>query len=285
LTYRQFNHTFLGGLQGISDHSDVQVLFCFCFPWCLALGWCVFSPAGAISDVTNSPAIQSRSGRVFSPYGPWGSSTSPSDAPLLPSPESLGVLQTGVPITPLLQAAALADLRREADGAGDGEAVEVSPPPALMLRDPISSPLSTPPSSPEPQPISLPSTVPPTAPSNPTAAINPAAQPLDGAAMTQLLQPINSRTQKQRAGKKNRQARRRREQEPNPHWTQIPASLSQTWSEPRTIQLDCAIPLDAGTARGFAAKRPSLGPRDRATPWTLPELKDRGFRLVEWDGR
>ena len=278
LTRLLLNDALLNCLHGISNHYVVQVLFCCCLPWCLAPGRCVFSP-DIFSNATNFPAVQSRSGRIFSPYGPWGSSVSPSDAPSLSSPGRLDILQTCVPIAPLLQSAALADLRREADGVGDGEATDIRPPPTALLRDPISSPLSTPPSSPEPQPVCLPSTVPPATPSD------PAIQLLGGVALAPLPQPINSRALKQRAGKKKRQARQRRAQEPNPHWTQIPASLSRTWSQPQTIQLDSTIPLDAGTARGFTAKRPSLSPRDRATPWTLQELKDREFRLIEWDGR
>ena len=270
LTCLLLNDAFLNGLHGISNHSVVQVLFCFCLPWCLAPGRCEFSP-GIFINATNFLAVQSRSGRIFSPYGPWGSSVSPSDAPSLPSPGHLGVLQTCVPIAPLLQSAALADLQREADGVGDGEATDIQPPPTALLRDPISSPLSTPPSSPEPQPICLPSTAPPATPSDPTMQL------LGGIAMAPLPQPINSRVLKQRAGKKKRQARQRRVQEPDPHWTQIPASLSRTWSQPQTIQLNSTIPLDAGTAHGFTAKRPSLSPRDRATPWTLQELKDREF--------
>ena len=234
----------------------------------------MYSTLGFFEEATDSHDLQSRSGRIFSPYGPWGSSVSPSDAPLPSSPGNLDVLQVDVPIAPLVQAAALADLRREADGIGDGEGPEIQPPPSPLC-DPLSSPLSTPPSSPESVPVCLPSDV----------ASNSIAQPLGGVTMVYLQQQIDSRTLKRRAGKKKRQARQRREQEPNPHWTRIPTSLSLTWSQPQKIQLGSLVPLDGGTERGFTAKRPSLCPRDRAAPWTLPELKDRGFRLIEWDGK
>ena len=129
------NNALLNCLHGISNHYVVQVLFCFCLPWCLAPGRCVFSP-DIFSNATNFPAVQSRSGRIFSPYGPWGSSVSPSDAPSLSSPGRLDILQTCVPIAPLLQSAALADLRREADGVGDGEATDIRPPPTCQGRVP-----------------------------------------------------------------------------------------------------------------------------------------------------
>ena len=182
------------------------------------------------------------------------------------------MLHVGAEIDGLLQAAFLADQRRAADGLDGSEGVEVWPPPNGKPCEPIDSPLSTPPSSPDASATDLllegQST-----PKPPTAATPTPTQ------------PTSARVLKQRAGKKKRQARARQEEVRDPLWTEIPPALSHRWSQPQPLKTAFSVVQFPVTSRGFQGRRPTLQPRDRSTPWTLPELEDLGFRLVEWDGR
>lgn len=182
------------------------------------------------------------------------------------------MLRVGAEIDTLLQAAFVADQRRAADGIDDSEGAEVWPLPSGGSRGPIESPLSTPPSSPDVSAASLPFETP--TPTKPPTAAAPSAS-----------QPASARVLKQRAGKRKRQARGRQEEAHDPLWTQISPALSHRWSQPHELKATFSVIQLPATSRGFQGKRPALKPRDRAAPWTLPELKDLGFRLVEWDGR
>ena len=186
--------------------------------------------------------------------------------------DNLTVLRVDAEIGGLLQAAFLADQRRAADGLDDGEGAKVWPPPGGKLREPIESPLSTPPSSPDASAADL--------------SLESQATPKPpAAAMRGPARPPSARALKQRAGKKSRQARGRQEEARDPLWTQISQALSRRWSQPQPLKTTFSVTQLPVAGRGFQGKRPALKPRDRSTPWTLPELEGLGFRLIEWDGR
>ena len=165
-----------------------------------------------------------------------------------------------------------------------GEGADVWPPPNGFVDDPVSSPLSTPPLSPDASLVDLPaacSSIPlaspttrPNRPPAPAAAIAPGSP-----------QEIPPATLRQRAGKKARQARKRQEQKRDPLWTRMTPALSRLWGEPGAYGMDFSVAELPATAGAFTGTRKRRRPGDRATPWTLPELAELGFKLIEWDGR
>ena len=205
---------------------------------------------------------------------------------LPPSPETgaLRALPVDVRFDKLLHPAAVAEERRAADGIGDGEGADVWPLPNGFVDDPVSSPLSTPPLSPDASLVDLPaacSSIPlaspttrPNRPPAPAAAIAPGSP-----------QEIPPATLRQRAGKKARQARKRQEQKRDPLWTRMTPALSRLWGEPGAYGMDFSVAELPATAGAFTGTRKRRRPGDRATPWTLPELAELGFKLIEWDGR
>jgi hypothetical protein len=90
---------------------------------------------------------------------------------------------------------------------------------------------------------------------------------------------------KQREGKKARQARKRQQETPDPLWAKVKPALSRIWQKPMAHKVAYSVSLLPGTDGGFTGRRPRLEPHNHALPWTLQELKERGFQLVEWDGK
>ena len=217
---------------------------------------------------------------MFSPYEPWGKAF---DAPVRspsPEPSELLALRAGVAFAAFLEPAALADLRRAEDGMDESEGVETWPAPAGHVCDAIDSPLSTPPSSPEASPADLPEHA--FAPASAGVLANPPPRPTPAPASAV---PISARKLKQREGKKARQARNRQEEVRNPLWAKVKPALSRLWQKPQACKAAFSVSMLPGTEGGFIGQCQRRKPHDRSTAWTLQELKDRGFRLVEWDGK
>lgn len=176
-----------------------------------------------------------------------------------------------------IRKAALIDARRGEDEIDDGEGVDIcSPPPSKPspINTPPSSPLSTPPSSPELL-LSLKTLPPPLAfPDSPVATQPPPHLPSG---------KTDSRRRKQTIGAASRRQKKRAEAKEvrTPFSYRIKPALSRIWCRPLTTKIKYAIELLPHSPNPFEGKRQ---PQDRASPWTLPELKARGFRLVEWDG-
>jgi hypothetical protein len=218
---------------------------------------------------------------VYSPYEPWGNPADTHAPPILPALHELSTLRADVAFDALLQAAELVDCRRAADGMDEAEGIETWPPPMEHVPAAISSPLSTPPSSPGASRVDL------LEPGPAPACTNPLTNLPASAALTNQptpTGPTSARKLKQQAGKKARQARNR-QQAPNPLWAKVKPALSRIWQKPQTCKVTYSVALLPGTAGGFTGQRVQLEPHDHTAPWTLQELRDRGFRLVEWDGR
>ena len=204
-------------------------------------------------------AFQSRSGWVFSPYEPWELGSS--------SLAELSVLRTDFALGSHLEPAALADFRRAVDGMDEAEGAEMDPIPQGKTYAPLDSPLSTPPSSPEAlAPMDLPAD-----PPSPIASVS--------------AESLSARKAKQREGKKVRQANKRQQQVPNPYWAKVKPALSRIWQKPQPCKVAFSVSQLPGTEGGFTGQRPRLDSHDHATPWTLQELMDCGFRVIAWDGR
>ena len=213
---------------------------------------------------------------MFSPYEPWQVSPHANAQAPPPCARDLSVLQADVDFGALLGPALQVDLQRAVDNMDESEGIEAWPAPADDACAPIESPLSTPPSSLPPSPCSSTTSLPPrTTPAN--------ADPT--ASLPSVEAPPSARKLKQRAGKKARQARSRLQGVANPLLAKVKPVLSRAWQSPKTLQAAFSVSLLPGTGGGFTGQRMRLAPRDRALPHTLQELRDMGFRLVEWDGR
>jgi hypothetical protein len=224
---------------------------------------------------------------VFSPYQPW--EEAPDAQPSSPALNNLAVLQTDVDFDALLQPAALADLQRGMDGMDESEGAETWPAPAEAAQPaPRCSLSSQPPSSPGLPGINLPRPFPTPKPAPKGSPGSPPNQ-ATAAAMPSPSEPLSARRLKQREGKKARQACKRQQETPDPLWAKVKPALSRIWQKPMACKVAYSVSLLPGTEGGFTGRRLRLEPRlelhDHALPWTLQELKERGFWLVEWDGR
>lgn len=190
----------------------------------------------------------------------------------------------------LMRAATVHEDRRARDEVGDAEGTPLWPPPLQPNLAPPSDPLNAPAFQTSALPSLLPSSsvdaLPPhhtlrfITPPAPQLAAPTAACASEAPASGALL---SAHVKKQREGKKARQAKHREkaksEQVP---WTYtISPALSSQWVQPHAMQVRWATSLLTYAHGAFIGIRQT---HDRSKPWTLPELKELGFRLIEWDG-
>jgi len=182
---------------------------------------------------------------------------------------------------------ALARERRTAEDDSDGEGGDIDPPPCTFVMP--SSPLTTPPTSPESTPEFKPTdiTMPVPSLSNlPPPATQPAANnhSVAGRFAPNTLGTGESRKRKQQEGKKKRQSKKRKteQEQRDPLWYRMRASLARKWSQPHRFKVAFPISNLRGSRGAFVGVRHLT---KRLTPWTLKELLEAGFRLIEWDGR
>jgi hypothetical protein len=88
-------------------------------------------------------------------------------------------------------------------------------------------------------------------------------------------------TQRQKAGKKARQAKKRA-QELDPLAGRVRSSLSQKWMQPHAFRISWSAQHLSAAKGGFVAIR--YVACHRTKPWTLQELQNRQFRVIRWDG-
>ena len=251
---------------------------------CCSEGQCLFEYALGLRLLTHPN--QSRSGRIYSPFEPWQTSPNTPVQAALPSSNELLVLQTGADFGLLLQPASLLDHQRGEHGMDEPEGAEAWPPPEDYACIPMDSPPSTPPSSPSSSAMDLSAAHDPLAaalPTSPAVASStslPASPPPPPASAG----PTGARKLKQRAGKAARRARDRLNKVKDPLMAQVKPALSRIWQKPQTFVAAFAVELLPAGGGGFTGRRTRFQ-HDRATPWTLEELSQRGFRLIQWDGR
>jgi hypothetical protein len=187
------------------------------------------------------------------------------------------VLRADVDFGSLLHPSWLADLKCAEDGIDESDGIQTWPPPENEACAPAYSPFSTPPSTPSAStPSASTASLPKVAPT--LAHETPPTTPVS-------TESISARKLKQRAGKKARQLRDRQQKVPNPLWAKVKPALSRIWTKPQVFKAAFSVSELPGTERGFTGKPVHLEARDHTDPWTLQELTDLGFRVIEWDGR
>jgi len=88
-------------------------------------------------------------------------------------------------------------------------------------------------------------------------------------------------TQRQKDGKKAWQAKKHA-QGLDPLVGKVRSSLSRKWMKPHTICVNWSVRLLPAAKGGFVGIQYHV--HDRSKPWTLEELRDLKFRIIEWDG-
>lgn len=209
-----------------------------------------------------------RTGRVFNPYVPWAAEAMAPNT--LPSPQTLDALFTGLSIDGPIQKAYDRDNARAAQDACDCEEADLSPPPSPFAVFYSDSPLSTPPNS----PLSTPPNSPPL---SPAASSSLPAFPL----FIPALPGSGSLSKRSKTGKAARQAQKRANACASQGLYKARSSLSKKWRLSTIIRTEVSLSTLRIAHGAYVGKRldPSHG-----TPYTVEDLKARGFRLVQWDG-
>lgn len=189
-------------------------------------------------------------------------------------PDMVTKLTIKVDMGKYIRKAAMIDHQRAKDGIEDDEGTEVWAPPLQKSSNFDFGYSSTPPSSPETPPLTL------------DVLPIPFDLPPHDVTRTPTDTPsgkTDARKKKQAAASKRRKAKREEEKGAKTIFSyKIKPQLSRLWSRPQATKIKYPVTLLHHSPNPFEGKRQ---PQDRGSPWTLEELKARGFRLVEWDGR